>query len=191
VALEDREAIRQLIYYKARATDRADPAAEARAFGGGVPYADRKGPAELLGSAEGRAALIRDKMEGTHHQIGNIIIDLRGNVAFTETYCTAYHRSHPTADSNDFLFGPEVRERLEEDEGRNDLVIGLRYLEKFEKRDGEWRICERRLVYDWSILGKSTGLVADQGLFSNSTLRGARKPNDPSYNDYAIGAVDR
>ena len=46
-ALEDKEAIRQLIYYKARATDRADPIAEERAFGASTPYADRRGPAAL------------------------------------------------------------------------------------------------------------------------------------------------
>jgi hypothetical protein len=186
--LEDREAIRQLLYYKARATDRADPAAEARAFDT-APYADREGPEELLGGAEARAALIRTKLERTHHQLGNMIIDLRGDEAFTETYCTAFHRTHPTRESNEFILGRAHLDTLDGDEVAYDVVAGLRYLEHLRRTPDGWKIVARRLVYDWTVTGRADNIV-EGGLYSNSDLRGARRPDDPSYRTYAIGHED-
>jgi hypothetical protein len=133
-------------------------------------------------------AYIKQSMQLTHHQIGNIIIDLRGDQAFTETYCTAYHKSLPTPESNRFMLGEDATARLDNEHGSNDLLIGLRYLDRFDRIDGKWRIGARRLVYDWSMMGQSSGLT--EGLYVSSTLRGARKPDDPSYNDYGIGAAD-
>jgi hypothetical protein len=189
-ALEDKEAIRQLIYYKARATDRADPIAEERAFGASTPYADRRGPAALMGSAAERATFIETMLASTHHQIGNVIIDLQGDEARTETYCTAFHRTHPNPDSNRFIVGEDCIERLGGDYHRSyDVVTGVRYLEVFRRQDGKWRVESRRLIYDWSTAGIASGLTSG-GVIANSELRGARKPTDPSYNDYAIGAGD-
>jgi len=188
--LEDREAIRQLIYYKGRATDRADPAAEQRAFGGRTPYADRQGPDDLMGSADQRADLIRRMLASTHHQIGNILIDVDGDTARTETYCTAFHRTHPNADSNRFIVGDLAVQQLGGDyERAYDVITGIRYLETFQRTDGKWRVETRRLVYDWSTVGIPCGLI-EGGVIANSELRGARKPDDPSYRDYAIGACD-
>jgi hypothetical protein len=190
--LEDREAIRQLIYYKARATDRADAAAEIRAFGSSTPYADRKGPPALMGSAADRAELIKAMLERTHHQIGNIIIDLQGDEARTETYCTAFHRTHPNPESNRFVVGSECIDRLGGDYHRSyDVVTGVRYLETFRKKDGKWTIESRRLVYDWSTAVIAGGLTFNSGVLANSDLRGARRPTDPSYNEYAIGVLDK
>jgi hypothetical protein len=33
--------------------------------------------------------------------------------------------------------------------GERDTCIGGRYLDRFERRDGEWRIAERVMLYDW------------------------------------------
>jgi hypothetical protein len=187
--LEDREAIRELIYYKGRATDRADSVAEGRAFTA-MPYADRNGPPEIMGDAEQRANAVRRMFAKTHHQIGNILIDLRGDEAFTETYCTAFHRTNPTAESNEFVLGKAHLDTLGGDSERAyDIVVGLRYLEHFQKADGKWSITSRRLVFDWTITGVANNLV-DSGLYLNSNLRGERKPDDPSYQEYAIGFKD-
>jgi hypothetical protein len=186
--LEDREAIRELIYYKARATDRADSVAEGYAFTT-MPYVDRDGPAEIIGDAEQRASTIRKMFAKTHHQIGNIIIDLRGDEAFTETYCTAFHQTYPTVASNEFTLGKAHLETLGDANRSYNLVAGLRYLEHLCKKDGKWSITSRRLVFDWTITGVANNLV-DGGLYANSNLRGERKPDDPSYRDYAIGFTD-
>jgi hypothetical protein len=66
----------------------------------------------------------------TQHILGQTIIDLKGNVANAETHVTSYHRIN---------MGTEER----------DTVIGGRYLDRLEKRGGEWRIAQRTMLYDW------------------------------------------
>lgn len=66
----------------------------------------------------------------TQHVLGQSVIDLRGDVALVETHVTSYHRVN---------MGTEER----------DTVIGGRYLDRLEKREGEWRIAERTMLYDW------------------------------------------
>src|SRR3546814_10686384 len=34
-------------------------------------------------------------------------------------------------------------------EAERDVSIGGRYLDRMEKRDGEWRIAQRTMLYDW------------------------------------------
>jgi SnoaL-like domain len=80
----------------------------------------------------------------TQHVLGQTLIDLRGDAALAETHVTAYHRMD---------MGGQDR----------DVVIGGRYLDRFEKRDGEWRIAQRTMLYDWF---RDHGVSADwsQGL---------------------------
>jgi hypothetical protein len=66
----------------------------------------------------------------TQHVLGQSIIDVAGNVARVETHVTSYHRVN---------MGTEER----------DTVIGGRYLDRIEKRGGEWRIASRVMLYDW------------------------------------------
>jgi hypothetical protein len=66
----------------------------------------------------------------TQHQLGQSFIDLEGDVAHVETHVTSYHRIN---------MGTEER----------DTVIGGRYLDRLEKRGGEWRIAQRTMLYDW------------------------------------------
>jgi hypothetical protein len=66
----------------------------------------------------------------TQHQLGQSLIQLDGTVARAETHVTSYHRINT---------GTEER----------DTVIGGRYLDRLEKRGGEWRIAQRTMLYDW------------------------------------------
>jgi len=66
----------------------------------------------------------------TQHLLGQSHIELSGDTARVETQVFSYHRVD---------FGNEHR----------DTVIGGRYLDRFEKRGGEWRIAERTMLYDW------------------------------------------
>jgi ketosteroid isomerase-like protein len=68
----------------------------------------------------------------TSHLLSNITIDLRGNVAAVESYVLATH----------------VTRR--EDSERLHIMAG-RYLDRFQKREGEWRIAARRVVRDWGL----------------------------------------
>lgn len=66
----------------------------------------------------------------TQHILGQSLIELSGEVAQVETHVTSYHRVN---------MGAEER----------DTVIGGRYLDRLEKRGGEWRIAQRTMLYDW------------------------------------------
>ena len=66
----------------------------------------------------------------TQHVLGQTVIELNGNAALAETHVTAYHRIN---------MGQEER----------DVVIGGRYLDRMERRGGEWRIAKRVMLYDW------------------------------------------
>jgi hypothetical protein len=66
----------------------------------------------------------------TQHVLGQSVIELKGAVARVETHVTSYHRL-----------------KLETEE--RDTVIGGRYLDRLEKRDADWRIAHRLMLYDW------------------------------------------
>jgi hypothetical protein len=66
----------------------------------------------------------------TQHVLGQSLIDLQGDTARVETHVTSYHRVD---------MGKEHR----------DTVIGGRYLDRLEKRGGDWRIADRVMLYDW------------------------------------------
>ncbi|MFZ4122290.1 MAG: nuclear transport factor 2 family protein [Caulobacterales bacterium] len=98
-------------------------------------------------------------MKGTMHAISNIHIELMGDWARAETYCVAYH-----------LLPAAGQDR--------EMVVGGRYLDRFEKRSGEWRIKHRLYVMDWNQNGPSTA-IWDEGLFAQLKMRGGRGTADP------------
>ena len=65
--------------------------------------------------------------DATMHFIASPYIRVDGDVAQCDTYCVAHHVS---ADS--------------------DMVLGLRYVDRFERRDGRWLIAKRVCAFDWS-----------------------------------------
>jgi hypothetical protein len=69
----------------------------------------------------------------TTHFTGNHLIEVDGDTACTEFYTRATHRL--VADDK----GPE-----------RDYVASVRYIDRMECRDGEWRIARRQCVLDWA-----------------------------------------
>lgn len=69
----------------------------------------------------------------TFHFAGNRLIDLAGDTADAETYAMAQHTSAADAGAST----------------RNFLTVWLRYLDRFERRDGRWAIADRRIEVDW------------------------------------------
>lgn len=87
-----------------------------------------------------RASGILDAFSGTFHQLGNMLIDIDGDTAWCETYVTATHRVPPTAPKEGF-WGSK-------DEPYNG-VAGARYIDRFERRDGKWKIVVHETIVDW------------------------------------------
>jgi hypothetical protein len=105
-----------------------------------------------------------DGHHSTSHTISNIRIDLDGEAARVETYVNAHHT----------LAEPTTGEIVHE-------TLGARYLDRFERRHGEWRIAARRVVFDWS----RTDPVTERSYFTRRPgpdyLIGSRSRADPSY----------
>ena len=103
-------------------------------------------------------------VEATHHQLGPVSIELAGDVAFVETYFTSHHR---------FGEAPPPGGRAHEDR-----VAGGRYVDRFERRDGAWRIAERIGVMDFLRYDPPS----DRGFWDGpSEQRGRRDRSDPVY----------
>ena len=68
-----------------------------------------------------------------HHFVGNVLIDLEPDdeEAFGEVYFNAYHK-------------------VQGENGCDDIVIAGRYLDRYVRRDGEWKIAYRSEVVDFS-----------------------------------------
>jgi len=79
--------------------------------------------------AGGRAYLTR--FAATMHFLGNMLIEVDGERARAETYAVAYHR----------VEGP--------DGGGKDDIFGIRYVDRFERRAGRWRIAHRVVATEW------------------------------------------
>ena len=104
----------------------------------------------------------------THHQVSNILVALDGDVAHTETYLTAYHLV--PADYPPDLAFPGTGQPYE-------VVTGGRYVDRFERRDGVWRIAHRIGLFDW----RRDQPLADGGLSqAPGDWRGAHGELDPS-----------
>jgi hypothetical protein len=83
---------------------------------------------EFVASAEA----FLPRFAATMHFLGNMHIEVDGDVARAETYAVAYHRVDPTE------AGP----------GKDD-IWGIRYVDRFERRGGEWRISYRVVAQEW------------------------------------------
>jgi hypothetical protein len=77
----------------------------------------------------------------THHQLGNHLVEFdSATEARCECYFTAYHRMRALGD-------PEAGSDAFETE--MDFFVGGRYLDRFECRDGIWKIVQRTGMTDW------------------------------------------
>jgi len=159
--LADREAIRDCLYRYSRAVDRCDEDLLRSVY-----WEDAVDDHVLFtGTREELIAwvlpLLR-AMEGSMHMIGNILIRLHGDHADVESYYYGYHRLNDGSKSFD-------------------SVQSGRYLDRFERRDDEWRIAERRVVVDWFRDYTDAGDRERGPLGNGSIPHGERHPADPSY----------
>ncbi len=158
--LADRIAIQDLLYRYSRGIDRCDEATLRAVWWPGATADYGTGPGDA-GEWSGAVVKALAGMLRTQHFIGNLIIDVDGDQATAETYIRAYHEI-PSPD------GPQ------------DVEVAGRYLDKLEKRNGEWRISARRYVMDWNRNKPSTAQW-DGPMYGNLTRRGGRYPDDPVY----------
>ena len=81
-----------------------------------------------------------ESLRSSTHSVSNMLIRVDGDSARVESYWHVFHREPGQDGAADY-----------------DYVAGGRYLDRFERRDGEWRIFTRVLVRDWYQVIEGTG----------------------------------
>lgn len=102
----------------------------------------------------------KDKIAVCSHYVSNVLIEVDGDVAFSESYILAYHRK--TADGV-----------------AQDLSGWGRCLDRFELRNGEWRIADRVVMYDKGRMDPAPDEWS--GAMTDQLVRGVRDRTDLSY----------
>lgn len=161
--LHDKQAIREKIVAYCRAVDRLD-----RELLLSVYHPDAiddhgifvGGPAEF---ADWAFALHASQQVAHQHIVANHTCELDGDTAHTETY---------------WMFAGMNREGPD---GPWLTIGGGRYIDRFEKRGGEWRIAARKCVPDWGGVPGESWLSpeAAAALASGGTV--SRDRDDASY----------
>jgi hypothetical protein len=124
--------IRRVLYTYCRGVDRRDYTLVRSCYEDGA--IDDHG--KYRGSVDGFIMFLRTELERftrTMHFVGNVIVDVTGDTAWSEAYTIAFHRLTPDATNQE-----------------SDYISGLRYLDRHTRREGKWRIAERRCIYEWS-----------------------------------------
>ena len=100
----------------------------------------------------------------TMHFVGppNIRLEAGGVVAQVDTYCVAHHVA-PADDTGQ----------------ASDMVLGLRYVDRFERRDGTWLIAKRVCAFDWTYTVPYDPAIKFQ--FGDDFTVGARDRSDITY----------
>jgi hypothetical protein len=98
-------------------------------------------------------------MRVLQHNVTNHRVEVAGDEAEGEVYINAYHL-------------------IDGGDGTSVLLVGARFLDRYSRREGDWRIAHRRVVIDWAHqfpVGDATG--GFEGM--DRLQRGTRDAQDP------------
>jgi hypothetical protein len=96
----------------------------------------------------------------TMHRTSNIWIKIVGD-------------GHAVSESYAFVYS-----ETETESGVNQALIGGRYLDRHERREGQWKLSHRTYVLEWNLNLPGSG-TADPGFVSALTTRGTKTSEDP------------
>lgn len=161
---EDRFSIHDLAARYMRGLDRLDEALLTEQF---WPHARLEygifsgGPADFAAFC---MAALKDH-DRNQHMLGQHLVDfVAPDEAYGEVYYQAYHRT------------------TDEQGGKRDLVIAGRYVDRYEKHGGVWKIAYRSELVDWLRDDPASDAMLEGAPF----IIGARKPADPLYDRHAM-----
>jgi hypothetical protein len=100
-------------------------------------------------------------METLQHHVTMINIRIDGDYAESEAYGLHF-------------------QQMRTDNEMEDIIVGSRFLDKLERRDGVWKFSHRTHALDWTILAKPSQLFVKGSMFAQSP-RGKKDETDPSY----------
>jgi len=157
--LLDRQEIHDCLVAFSRGMDRFDRALYLSAFHDDAEVA--AGP--FVGNAadcyDWAAPMHEQAQTATHHSLLNVSYDINGETAHTETYYQFVARNRDNSN----------------------WIAGGRYIDRFEKRNGSWKIALRTNIIEWS--GELPSMPLPFSDVPDILANGAasRDTNDPSY----------
>ena len=117
------------------------------------------------------------------HYICNVHMEYHGDVMCTESYLISYCQVAGTPEKVEAVYGPTYLSQLGQHVGedcKQAFLMGGRYLDQLQKRDGVWRIGRREVVMDWNENWPANSIL-NEGMLKNLQLRGCRGTSDPVY----------
>jgi hypothetical protein len=157
--LSDRQDILDCLTRFSRGLDRFDREAFLSAFHPDAVIAAGTyvgGPVELY---DWSSAMHEQGQVATHHALLNHSCEIDGDTAHTETY---------------YLFAARNRDE-------SNWVAGGRYIDRLERRDGEWRVALRTTVIEWSGMLPTMPLPFGDVPDIHGNGAPVRSREDPSY----------
>jgi hypothetical protein len=161
-----KDAIRDLVMAYARAADRKDSALMRSLY---HPDAVEDHGAFFQGLARDfidRLPEIQAPIDILQHHVTSHSIVVDGDRAEGEVYVLAMHRVQRGDDDNG--------------EPAFDVLVGGRYLDGYERRDGAWKFSRRAIVADWAHVWDPSIIALDHDMVKGSLI-GRAGPDDPSY----------
>ena len=165
-ALLDKREIEELVTAFARAADRHDHEAMRALY---HPDALDDHGAFFKGLAMefiDQLPAIQEPMLILQHHVTTHNIKLDGDYAEGEVYTLAFHQ-------------------VATEDGPLDLLIGGRYFDKYEKRQGEWKFSHRAVVADWTHINEQSRVDLEHPLVAGSHI-GKPGEDDPSYEFFKL-----
>ncbi|MEO3756844.1 nuclear transport factor 2 family protein [Mycobacterium sp. B14F4] len=162
----DEYQLRKLVHAYCRAVDRGDIAQlkdlyhhDALDDHGGFSA----GPADEFLE---QLAAARPYIRFMQHNITTMNFAISGTVAEGEIYSIAVHT-------------------LAGSDGDVDVVVGGRYLDRYEKRDGTWKFAQRTIVTDWALTNDPSSMNLSHPI-TRDTPKGTLGSDDPSYRFFSL-----
>jgi hypothetical protein len=138
--------------------------------------------------AEMLLPLMRRLFSATMHHVTQTDVRVQGDQASCESYFIAWHLVVGGYEDVVAMFGAayadEMR-RAKTVDGGHDFVGSGRYLDRFERRNGIWRIAERNVTMEWNHYGPVTH-GSPESMYGRMPARARRDPTDPVYRLLAL-----
>jgi len=142
-----------------RGVDRGDPETLLSAFheDAAIVSGVFNGPVTTFSTEIGQ--ILEQVSPRVAHTVTNHWIDIEGDAAVGESYVIAYQQTVG--------------------EAPQDVMTGGRYIDRYERRDGQWKISHRTFVMDWTTSSPTKDLMG-LGMFEDM-VKGERGLGDPVF----------
>lgn len=144
-ALLDKQEIHEVLARYCRGLDRGDPELVRSVFHPDAVHNQVGSVEPVTELVEGLKRPARKVLRAVAHNISNELVDLQGDVAFSECYFLACHR-------------------VEYEGVAWTWIVGGRYVDRLERRDRAWLIAQRTAIYDWARFDKVAELPDELAL---------------------------